>query len=227
MTSRPILFSAPMVRALLDGRKTQTQRAVKPMAGQQQGWLMPRLLDSVRHVEIVRLRAEDGGDLGAQLTHPMSRKGDPLGWVRCPYGQPGDELYVKETWRPLPGVFAPHDWRDVEWRASPPHVSGPRWRSPLHLPRALSRITLRVTSVGVERLQAISEADAMAEGIESVLPIDGDSMRTYRDYLGSSDPCEWFGRPRDSYRSLWESINGAGSWAANPWVWVISVERKT
>lgn len=218
---RPILFSAPMVRAILAGTKTQTRRLVK-----QQG-----VLDSLNSVG-----CWDG-------------PGDEEEWVLscCPYGQLGDRLWVRETF----GYVSPDEYPrprekcKIEYRADMPpgctdrpgqlpeseaagDPEAPRWCPSIHMPRWASRILLEVVSVRVERLRDISAGDAAAEGIEGCnVIINGyNEGRTWRDYsLKCDDPCKWFSNPVNSYLSLWESINGAGSRAHNPWVWVVEFKR--
>jgi hypothetical protein len=183
MTERGILLSAPMVRALLDGSKTQTRRVVKPEPIVAE-FGMCRLVDS---------------------------KDRP---IVCPYGQSGDRLWVRETWAPtaLDGVF--------QYRASS-GLPGTTWRPSIHMPRAASRILLEITGVRVERLQDISEDDCWAEGIDAV---DGalDDM-TIIDLAKRMDRSCYDAVP--TYAALWESINGAGIWDANPWVWVIEFKQ--
>lgn len=208
MTERPIIFSAPMVRALLAGTKTQTRRVVKYQA--------PDLVD------------DDGWPL-------VDRSIDGIGEVRaaCPYGQPGDRLWLRETWMP----DAPRDgtWAGVAFfgcKGSPLSMIPAQYRTPehvihraswdghdmvgwkpsIHMPRWASRITLEVTGVRVERLQDISTADALAEGV-NVHPDHHDK------------PPGSIYSPVQAYRDLWEGINGAGSWDANPWVFVIEFKR--
>lgn len=197
MKDRPILFSAPMVRAILDGTKTQTRRAVKPQP------------------------TSDVRAAGAILSSTSPCAEGTWWWLdsidimeanvvgeafRCPYGQPGDRLWVRETWGPCDGGFC---YRADERDGSPAKPDDGRWHPSIHMFRAASRITLEVTGVRVERLQDISEADAIAEGIERAdtgIPI--------------CDAKTW-------YRVLWEQINGAGSWDAKPWVWVVEFKRVT
>jgi hypothetical protein len=163
---RPILFSAPMVRAILEGRKTQTRRIVKP-----------------EHV------AAYHDDV-------------PILFKRFPYGKPGDRLWVRETW----GMFEETHKCIPHYRATHATDVVPRWRPSIHMPRWASRITLEVESVRVERLKECSDADALAEGCSSADMQSGDRLQ-------------------DVYRRLWESINGPGSWEANPWVWVVEFKR--
>ncbi len=184
---RPILFSAPMVRALLDGSKTQTRRVCK--------------LDFSSVADT--LRAE-------QIKTEL-----------CPYGAPGERLWVREAWG-----------TEGRWNGTPPRdirTTAPLWygadgrpdgwggvgRPSIHMPRWASRITLEITDVRAERLMAISVTDAHAEGVEG-------QPGMWRNYTARAGR---FANPVDSYRSLWEQINGEGSWAANPWVWVVEFER--
>lgn len=207
MKARPILFSGPMIRALLDGRKTQTRRVVKPQPGGD-----PR----------------DNGYLSDILT-------------RRPYGKPGELLWVRETTKadyeyndsPLLSNYAADNapvlypgsskdkHGDPDFGGSRVHWWCKRDSCPsIHMPRWASRLTLVISSVRVERLQDISEADAKAEGIEEVYAHR--SFEGWRDYIRSDDhgilqtEC-----PVKSYKSLWQSINGAAAWEANPWVWVL------
>lgn len=213
MKERPILFSAPMVRAILDGSKTQTRRIVKaqPPAGT---------------ISVGVYHHPDRRD------HFWAWEGHVIiDWAKpCPYGQPGDRLWVRETFvqgfdqDPVKGVPMHTDsegndlpqktwyrasdqigWCDDDgWETNVP------WRPSIHMPRAASRIDLLIKSVRVERLQDISEADCLAEGITlDQLPANPQDQQ----------------RARTWYRGLWEQINGAGSWEANPWVWVVEFER--
>ena len=204
--SRPILFSAPMVRAILDGRKTQTRRAIRP---QPNGKLLG-VLD------------RDRGPRYWFAAGPADRSSVE---VYCPYGKPGDLLWVRETWQHSNHPLGPYD-RDctVFYRADyldDPH--GPdgekspegkyrQWRPSIHMPRLACRITLRVTDVRVERLADISEDDVVAEGWP------------HTDTNGAGVPLR-DAYPIGWYANLWEDINGKGSWERNPWVWVVSFER--
>lgn len=205
MTERPILFSAPMVRALLSGTKTQTRRVVK--------------LKSHHTIE----QRDDGRDW------PWMYDGerDADSWLACPYGQPGDRLWVRETfWIDRDGVFYKADQESGSpWLAAgaykamrvgangTPYVSNWGWRPSIHMPRAASRIALEVTGVRVERLQDISETDAQAEGAE------------YGFDCESGFCLHPLGNYRHGYAYLWESINGPGSWESNPWVWAVEFKR--
>lgn len=208
MKERQILFSAPMVRALIAGTKTQTRRVVANVDPDGTVWRSRHRMEGIR-----------------SLTEAPP---DILDW--CPYGQPGDRLWVRETWnRTNPGgddgVY--YYRADTHFPASiggGPIWSDALWRPSIFMPRAASRILLEVTDVRVERLQDISDADAIAEGIETMPEHDKNARPTGRT-LGlerwPGDEPHW-GRPQDAYAALWESINGAGSWDANPFVWAVS-----
>lgn len=195
MKERPILFSAPMVRAILEGQKTQTRRIYKN-----------------------RKHPDFGCDMaGCELVREQQHFIDRI----CPYGQPGDRLWVREAWQ--------GDKHDFDagimplYRATDERTEA-GWRPSIHMPRWASRILLEVTAVRVERLQAISEADAIAEGIESVRN-EGKYWRDYSNPAGRDCESMTAVTPVESYRTLWESINGQGSWAANPWVWVVEFNK--
>lgn len=181
MKERPILFSAPMVRALLAGKKTQTRRVVKGEALQ---WL--------KRDKFAPAFVSDAGN------------------HLCPYGQPGDRLWVREAWARTT-VFPGSEMVVYREGDSRTDYGGP-WKPGIHMFRRDSRITLEVTGVRVERLQDISEADALAEGIVQLR--DGGFGLPAGEHYHATDP-------RISYWSLWDHINGPGSVEANPWVWAI------
>lgn len=209
---RPILFSAPMVRALLEGQKTQTRRVVKPGRGQE-GWLSAEVISKV-----VRW-APSKDSWWTMAVGPESRivhcghemDGGHIGSVRCPYGQPGDRLWVRETF-----VYR-HKHDRFYYRADHP-IYDPYehngWKPSIHMPRRASRIALEITDVRVEPLSDISESDAKTEGAEW---LNGDAELGALIGAGPSR--------REGFAQLWRSIYGDGSWAANPWVWVISFRR--
>ena len=218
MKERPILFSAPMVRAILDGRKTQTRRIYK-----------------------VRKHPDTGCEMAAsELVREPQHVIDRI----CPYGQPGDRLWVRETWSfnflggsSVAGVVNQHYCVDY-------HAGGESkelfrnhhapdlmrlydsqlgaWRPSIHMPRWASRILLEVTGVRVERLQDISDNDCLAEGIHRIA--HGREGYFYHHDRTDPHPKNWC-HPDDAYRELWEQINGAGSWEANPWVWIIEFKQ--
>lgn len=213
---RPILFSAPMVRALLNGSKTQTRR-IAPISK----------LDIKHHGEgmltwgVHFSKPIKGGILsshsGGQFTEQDARR--IIASQFCPYGKPGDRLIVREAWvcvqrGDCPTVieyaadkarqsFGPERFNEAKSCANPG-----KYRPSIHMPRWASRITLEIASVRIERLQDIGEADAQAEGVSKDCPIG---------HL----PAYLAGPYSYSYAQLWDKINGPGSWAANPWVWVV------
>lgn len=185
MKERPILFSAPMVRAILEGRKTMTRRVATKIKAPKV-WTMPKGIDSFWNVN--PCWRETPGEL-------------------CPYGQPGDRLWVRETWTNESGYT-----KDVCYRASalPFIADGIKWKPSIFMPRAFSRITLEITNVRVERLNDISEEYAKGEGADGL------------KYSGQGfEHCIY----REAFRTLWDSINGPGSWDANPLVWVVEFKR--
>lgn len=206
MKEHPILFSGEMVRALLAGTKTQTRRTVK----------IPRDTG-----EFVLVEQDDGGWWPYKSEDGESPNVDNVEIpLNCPYGVPGDRLWVRESFCP--------NWSDrIIYKAdggsakAAGYQTEPKWKPSIHMPRAASRITLEVTGIRVERLQDISEADAIAEGIEKSPSLARPGGYVWCDYNLPHDPAEWYASPIDSYKSLWESINGPGTWASNPWVWVI------
>jgi len=225
MRELPILFSAPMVRAILEGRKTVTRRVFAP---ERMTW--PRKGFYETH-------ALRGGELMTTGFGPFH----PERWLSyCPYGQPGDRLWVRETFASCIDVdemgFAPESDRCLFYKADPtPHCvtpghNGPeelgRWRPSIHMPRWASRITLEVTGVRVERLQDITYEQAIAEGITDPatmpeIPAGHGTGETVMEYARRTN---W---PKSQFRYLWVTINGAESWDTNPWVWVVEFKRVT
>lgn len=202
MKERPILFSAPMVRALLDGSKSQTRRLVKPQPRAETEPVRPESRGSAKWVFMA------DADRSTRFA---------FGDVRCPFGVPGDRLWVRETFSPYIDASALKS--RATYRADGSGLlPRQRWFPSIHMPRWASRITLEVTDVRVERLTSISEADTVAEGIERHVD-DGVA------YYGPLN--EGHAVAQVAFERLWESINGAGSWDANPWVWVISFRKVT
>ena len=226
MTERPIPFNAPMVRAVLAGTKTQTRPAM----------YVPSKLDRA----ILDLRYPPSYGDGEWPNLPPGKAWTLSNWRKV---QPGDRLWVREAFR-FTDVFDADSpsrvgercvdagyrtpWAPIQFEAdrarlnwqhtgTPPHEGQPRpgkLRPAMFMPRWASRITLEVTGVRVERLQDISEADAQAEGAPSADLVSG------RECIFPHQ-----GTYRWGFRLLWESINGPGSWDANPWVWVVEFKR--
>jgi hypothetical protein len=213
MKERPILFSGPMVRAILEGRKTQTRRVVKlpnhaPTSG--------AFWDHAGY-QPFEVRPAEWGFRWKEWPTMMPADGSP--YFKCPFGTAGDRLWVKETFIDDQKNFPGAPIRYVYRADHPEGILGPGWTPSIFCTRAASRITLEITSVRVERLNAISESDALAEGIDtSTCRVTSQAEAIADGRLCSVDYV-------DGYRKLWESINGAGSWAANPWVWVIGFRR--
>ncbi len=220
MKERPILFSAPMVHAILSGEKTQTRRALSV----KYKYLEDAIESAVSLGGTWSSDADGHGGLTAKVA-----EGTFAVPMRCPYGAVGGRLWVKEAiarfeWMDggetsvgyvaTPGVM--HE--DAEWVWKRAQLPG------MFMPRGLSRITLEVTDVRVERLQDISLEDMAAEGIrESDYAATAGTMTTS---TGTETRDDWITEPvRAPYQRLWERINGAGSWDANPWVWAISFRR--
>jgi hypothetical protein len=232
VSERPILFTAPMIRALLAGTKTQTRRAVK----------LPKWM------------AAQGGDLNAATTFRDPGFGDgeylhvrlndeSQQRVYCPYADtPGDRLWVREAFRFLdsfdgdsPSTVGtrclvagyPKPWAPTHYEADgcrdnwmnvgtvPGSITAGKLRPGIHMPRWASRILLEMVTVRVERLQDISEADAIAEGIT-------EGTGDFAGCFFSGGPAMSGTTAKECYARLWDEINGAGSWAANPWVWCLT-----
>jgi hypothetical protein len=228
MKEHPILFSAPMMRAILEGHKTMTRRVIRsfPMTGYRWGgWI----------VEGAR------GDEGKATVVPEGNSkycGTGQILARCPYGQPGDRLWVRETFATLcPGSYEgekprANSGQDVRYAATDrlasasADIRGYTWRPSIFMPRWASRILLEVTAVRVERVQGISEEDARDEGSEAKRWNDLKQCPiSLIGGVGSALPSS--PRYRYGFYELWDSINarrGFG-WDANPWVWVVEFRR--
>lgn len=253
MAERPILFSGPMVRAILDGRKTQTRRLVQPA---------PTPAPGYDHATGFYRDAEYSRDRGATF---CGRPIDPLRWwfadasgprlaYRCQHGAPGDQLWVRETFAAagqlvaydadgwcgavcddggggrlrIPHGFVSTSHNDAIRRGDAEKLGarfglarfGGRWRPSIHMPRVLSRITIEVTEVRVQRLQEITEDDARAEGA-TVEHLASDVVAARAARLGLPE-----GSARVAFSLLWDSINGdRATWASNPWVWALTFRR--
>lgn len=212
-----------MVRAILDGRKTQTRRVCKNLE-----WIDTRgAVYMGKPVENYWRFKERTGSFAFEAERHM-----PYLLTFCPYGMPGHRLWVRETWASFgdsAGIVppVPHSCQiryaadgATEWKPVPPGARGVfqaslKNRPSIHMPRWASRITLEITAVRVERLQDISETDAIAEGIE-VNDLGRLAEETLRTYKSQRVPAAVL-----QYADLWGGINGPGSWDLNPFVWVV------
>lgn len=196
MTDKPILFSTPMAQAILEGRKTQTRRVVKKSA-----------LDLLEAGFTPNYVASDGN---AEL---------------CPFGKVGGKLWVRETWLYNDSIEEPYAYK-ADYNAEGMARHKGSWKPSIFMPKEACRLWLEIQEIGVERLQAISEEDARSEGVDSY---KSEVVGTrYKDYIadasGYGDPAVDYptvSSPIESFKTLWESINGKDSWALNPWVWVV------
>lgn len=224
MKERPILFSAPMVRAILAGTKTQTRRVVKPQPSTGWEFEAPPVFGRITSPHPKQ------GRFGVFIRKGVGTDFPQIDLIPCPFGKPGDRLWVRENFY-QDGQWSlrlgrePDDPRGGFWSATsrviyaadgtplPDPIPGNQWRSrpSIHMPRWASRITLEITDVRVERLQDISGMDAKREGVSvpAHTPEDGADL----DYA------------RRGFRRLWEEIHGGGSWEKNPWVWAIEFKR--
>ncbi|MBC4641444.1 ASCH domain-containing protein [Klebsiella quasipneumoniae] len=243
MKERGMIFNSEMVRAILDGRKTQTRRIMKVQPESNQLGLL-LITDSTKHSDIGKYHWAESNATGNHVRSKL---------FSSPFGAVGERIWVRETWATLgneDGCYV--DWEDNLckgdersaariYRASceqrpgdyglwsipddaywKPHTKEHKfegvWRPSIHMPRWASRILLEITDVRVERLNAISEEDARAEGI-----IDGGCLN-----CGEPEPCGC-ANPEpdatDAFAYLWQSIYGQDNWNANPWVWVIEFKR--
>lgn len=206
---RPILFSTPMVQAILDGRKTHTRRVMKPQP-------------------IKNGLFWEWAGAGWSLDGPITPVYGHSMYNKCPY-QPGDVLWVRETFAECQTPFFDYIYKADYPNASKADLDIEKWTPSLFMPKAAARIFLKVTAVKAERLQDITEADAIAEGVESWIEERMKSRPTYysmySDYDSPNDPAMYSSCPILSFESLWRKINGPESWNENPWVWAITFER--
>jgi hypothetical protein len=227
--AKPILFSAPMIQAILNGKKVQTRRIVKPQPESPAAiydvpgadtQLTPRLME-----------CEDGLRLNWwwALTKvgnsPCVMQDYEKTWTKSPHGRVGTHLWVRETFfateypnKPLlpNAIQTPNGWAHVSYRADSDkwmRDNSGAWKPSVHMPQWASRITLEITRVRVERLKDISEEDAIAEGCKAQI------------YTAPSAFIQCYISARDDFASLWESIHGVGTWERNDWVWVYDFKR--
>lgn len=230
---RPIIFGAGMVRALLDGRKTQTRRVIKP--------------DIVGNMDIPRGQ----GDVDAGCPYIETENGMMSVKDLCHYGQPGDILWVRETWSEYDCLDGDADnysvavcykasyseftygsaedqgaviWFDSDRETFEVYkqkiegyeVFGEKWNPPIYMPKKFARIWLEITDIRVERVQDISEEDAQAEGCVNDVRLISDEKAYYGFYA------------QERFELLWDSVNAklGHPWESNPWVWVIKFRRR-
>ncbi|HBR2807541.1 TPA: hypothetical protein RRD95_002804 [Klebsiella pneumoniae] len=230
MKERGMIFNGEMVRALLDGRKTQTRRPIK--------WKQTRFTEIGEREDGSKWPWSEDAEHACDFWHP------------CPFGAVGDRIWVRETFQ---GPLFDYDLMDSYCKDPTPFekpefcvykadgVPAPEfydaddelhcsWRPSIHMPRWASRILLEITDVRVERLNAISPEDAESEGLERTNFTgfgDEPGLPSYPEPDVYFDPLkkQWKEYPPEAFAGLWESIYGEGSWQANPWVWVISFKR--
>ncbi|HCD2907194.1 hypothetical protein N5I54_25740 [Klebsiella quasipneumoniae] len=209
MKERGMIFNGEMVRAILDGRKTQTRRPIK--------WKQTRFTEIGEREDGSKWPWSEDAEHACDFWHP------------CPFGAVGDRIWVRETfctvddtqygggkwvdYRATPKFEASHP---AGWDCAPNDAEALKWRPSIHMPRWASRILLEITDVRVERLNAISQEDAQAEGME---------LTGWRPTYSDPDSGGEVLTPYDNFAQLWESIYGEESWKANPWVWVIEFKR--
>jgi hypothetical protein len=214
MKERGIRFNGPMVRAILEGRKTQTPRLIN--------WDRQKI-DGVR----ASIGPEGFKTITKNTIETVPWSSENLKRLDCPYGVPGDRLWVRESWTAygdskgtmVPKSMLPSRNCDggIVYRADYPEAEGP-WRPSIHLPRWASRITLEITDIRVQRVQEISEEDAKAEGAEA-FPFGNQRLTTGE--VGADMPF------RSGFAVLWDEIytDRGFPWKSNPWVWAISFKR--
>jgi hypothetical protein len=205
---RPILFSTPMVKAILEGRKTVTRRVVNPQPLEDYS----KLECGIFHQALTDRK----GDLypGPETFGIIADDGEFC--LKSPYGSEKDILWVRETW----GWVPTGKGETVGYKASHDGPMHNKWKPSIHMPRAACRLRLEILSITVEKLQDISEEDAIREGIEPQPAFE--NIPQWKDYTNNGCTTGW---PCVSFASLWQSINGKESWDANPFCWVINFRK--
>ena len=219
--SRPIIMSSDSMRAILDGRKTQTRRVMKPQPicyGENNA--KPCYSDFFKVREYADECYVYCEKCGTACQYSVSGQ-DTIRHIKCPFGAPGDRLWVREKW----GVTV--DCETIYFADFIPNVHDVsifRWRSPMFMLRKSSRLTLEITNVRCERVQEINNVDAILEGIEIVAFSESENETFY-----SSKPnFHLHAEPRNAYADRWNEINGKRkgfSWKDNPWVFVLEFKK--
>jgi hypothetical protein len=226
LNEHPILFSAEMVRAILDGRKTQTRRVITPQPE-------PCDIELPFSESVLEPSWWSNYERWDGVAQQMVEGDVKTRWWHCPYGRPGDRLWVRENWNALmAGSWTEHRNPtrgncEVRYAASDRLADmtakdrGYRWRPSIHMPRWASRITLEITAVRVERIQQISHEDGIAEGIDAWI----DSLP--QEKRNGDVRAQSLSLKQLAYSYLWDSINGKRGfgWDKNPWVWVVEFKR--
>jgi len=202
---RPILFSTPMVQALLDESKTVTRRVNG----------LDKVNESPLKWRFCRFN-------GSHAIFCESSNSESQIFIKCPYGRVGDALWVREKWenQTSNGKRVNFFAGNIEVQHNPAYRNLTKWKPSIHLKKVDARLWLQIKHIGVERLQSISEPDAVAEGIYKRYNDLFNEMR-YKDYLADAFPANFWRNPVSSFKSLWQLVNGLDAWDKNPWVWVI------
>lgn len=216
---RPILFSTPMIKAILEGRKTVTRRIVDidhELANDVSKWGYSIFTPEGHISARTKQKTETGHRYGEKF-------------IKLKYGKPGDVLWVRETWSKIhyegvdenPTYIFKADWTGDAVKGI--------WKPSIHMPRVACRLRLEIVSITVERLQDITEEDAIKEGIEpdplGPNSMDGGVVYPGLRFYNYADVGYRYVKPLESFQSLWTKINGAESWNANPWVWRLSFRK--
>ena len=207
---KPILFSTKMVQAILEGRKTQTRRIIKP---QPKKGIIATAFDFKKGFYASKIKIEENPDR-FEITELFK-----------PKFQIGDILWVRETFINCSSFKEYPLFSEIKGNfcyKTNNFIGGHKWKPSIHMPKEAARIFLEVTNVRVERLQDISEEDAIAEGIKKTWINDDIKQCRFKNYINDGKGSK---SPIDSFNSLWKKINGEDSWNANPWVWVYEFKQ--